>query len=39
MEIRGTAANDEADALHKAEIITHSIEARIPNQNTLFGPR
>jgi hypothetical protein len=37
MEIRGTAANDEADAMHRAEAIAHAIEARIPNQAALFA--
>jgi len=37
MEIRGTAANDEADALQQAEKITHAIEERIPNQAALFA--
>jgi hypothetical protein len=39
MEIRATAADDEGDALHKAENIAHSIEARISNRDALFAPR
>jgi len=37
MEIRATAAKDEADALQQAQNITRSIEARIPNQAALFA--
>ena len=37
MEIRATAANDEADALQQAQKITRDIEARIPNQAALFA--
>jgi DNA-binding beta-propeller fold protein YncE len=37
MEIRATAAKDEADALQQAQNITRGIEARIPNQAALFA--
>ncbi len=37
MEIRATAAKDEADALQQAQNITRGIEARIPNQASLFA--
>jgi len=36
MEIRDTAAKDEADALHQAQTITQAMEERIPNQAVLF---
>jgi len=39
MEIRGTAAKDEADALHQAESITDAMQQRIPNQTALFASR
>jgi hypothetical protein len=39
MEIRGTAAKDEADALHQAESITNAMQERIPNQAALFGSK
>jgi hypothetical protein len=39
MEIRGTAAKDEADALHQAESITDAMQQRIPNQAALFGSK
>jgi len=39
MEIRGTAASDEPDALHQAENITHAMEARIPSQAALFAAK
>jgi DNA-binding beta-propeller fold protein YncE len=39
MEIRGTAANGEPDALHQAENIARSIDARIPNQAALFATK
>jgi DNA-binding beta-propeller fold protein YncE len=39
MEIRGTAAKDEADALHQAESITNAMQERIPNQAALFASK
>jgi hypothetical protein len=39
MEIRGTAAKDEAEALHQAESITDAMQERIPNQTALFASR
>jgi hypothetical protein len=39
MEIRGTAAKDEVDALNQAETITHSLEVRIPSQTELFASK
>jgi hypothetical protein len=39
MEIRGTAAKDEADALHQAESITNAMQERIPSQAALFASK
>jgi hypothetical protein len=36
MEIRGSAAKDDSDALQQAESITRAIEAKIPSRSALF---